>query len=314
VNKYTFTLASVAVSCLLILCTGCANPTNTKAGTSTSVSAVAGELANQSNVNLISGQDVQSIKAVDKTWVQNPLNYDVSQKVVMNLSVSVPILEYHEANFVPGDIATLKPGQLQQEIEWLHAHGFHTINFGQLYAAMYHGYTLPSQPILLTFDDGYESVYFKVFPLLKKYHYQATLFIIAGFTHDQPNRHKQFPALTVSELQEMQESGLVDIEDHTMYHRNLASLGTVDAKYEIVGSMRILQNIVHHPMVIFCYPDGGYTSETISLVKNAGYLLAVSQTGGYANLNNGPYTLDRISVLDFTTLNDFSGRLKSSLR
>ncbi|MCL6598606.1 MAG: hypothetical protein K6T81_07670, partial [Alicyclobacillus macrosporangiidus] len=38
---------------------------------------------------------------------------------------SVPILEYHEANHVPGDPATLKPGELEAQLKWLHDHGFH---------------------------------------------------------------------------------------------------------------------------------------------------------------------------------------------
>jgi peptidoglycan/xylan/chitin deacetylase (PgdA/CDA1 family) len=250
---------------------------------------------------------------VDKHWVQDPRNYYETQNVVINKAVSVPILEYHEAKYVPGDIATLKPGQFLSEIEWLHRHNFHTINFGQLYAAMYHGYKLPPRPIILTFDDGYESVYFNVYPLLKKYHDQAALFVIAGYTHEKPDRKKEFPNLTIPELREMQASGLVDVEDHTMTHPDLRTLSESKAQYEIHGSAQVLEKIVNHPMLFFCYPDGGYTQETISLVRKAGYLLAVTQNGGYANWRQGPWTLHRISVLDFTTLQDFAKKLSPSL-
>jgi len=227
--------------------------------------------------------------------------------------VPVPILEDHEAKYVPGDIATLKPGQFLSEVEWLHSHGFHTINFGQLYAAMYHGYQLPPRPVLLSFDDGYESVYFKVFPILKQYHDQATLFIVSGFTHDQPDRNKPFPTLTTSELQEMQQSGLVDIEDHTMTHHDLSTLSDAAAKQEVEGSAQILQQIVHHPMEFFCYPDGGYSERTVSFVQAAGYLLAVTQHQSYANPSQGPLLLHRLTILDTTTLQDFADKLQASL-
>jgi hypothetical protein len=140
----------------------------------------------------------QSNRTEGQTWTANPLNYRRTKNIVVNDHVRVPILEYDEAKYVPGNPATLKPGQLLAELQWLHRHGFHTINFGQLYAAMYYGYTLPKRPVLLTFDDGYESVYYQGFPLLKRFCDQATLFIVSGYTHEKPDRTKPFPTLIVS--------------------------------------------------------------------------------------------------------------------
>jgi peptidoglycan/xylan/chitin deacetylase (PgdA/CDA1 family) len=250
---------------------------------------------------------------VDQKWIADPKNYMKTSNPHVNKSLSVPILEYHEANYVPGDIATLKPGEFLSQLQWLHSHGFHTINFGQLYAAMYYGYQLPSRPVLLTFDDGYESIYFKVYPLLKKYHDEATLFIVSDFTHNAPDRTKKFPTLTKSELVEMQSSGLVDIESHTMDHRNLSTLPDSRAAWEISGSASFLKGIVNHKIAFFCYPDGGYTSKTVAIVKNANFLLAVTQNQGYANISQGPFTLNRISILDDTTLADFGRKLQPSL-
>ncbi len=200
---------------------------------------------------------------VDKNWVQDPRNYYETQNVVINKAVSVPILEYHEAKYVPGDIATLKPGQFLSEIEWLHNHNFHTINFGQMYAAMYHAYKLPSRPIILCFDDGYESAYFNVYPLLKKYHYQATLLVIAGYTHEKPNRNKEFPNLTIPELREMQASGLVDVEDHTMTHSDLRTLSQSKAQYEVQGRTGTRENCESPHTVLLLSGRGLYAGNNI---------------------------------------------------
>ncbi len=249
---------------------------------------------------------------LDKNWIEDPANYMKTTTIIINQSVLVPILEYHEANYVPGDLATLKPGQFLSEIQWLHAHDFHTINLGQLYGAIYHGYNLPPRSIVLSFDDGYESIYFRVFPILKEYHDQATLFIVSHFIHDKPNRTVKFPTLTTSELQEMQASGLVDVESHTIYHRNLDTLNDAQAQWEIKGSAIRLQELVHHPIDFFCYPDGRYTDKTISFVQAAGYLLAVSQHQGYANIKQGAFTLNRITILDTTSLHEFAKILSPS--
>ena len=250
----------------------------------------------------------------DPQWPADIKNYETTSSVVVNSQVSVPILEYHEANYFPGDLATLRPGQLDQEIQWLVSHGFHTINFGQLYDAFYHGYVLPPRPVLLTFDDGYESVYFKVFPLLKKYHLQATLFIVSGYTHVQPDRSKKFPTLTVSELQQMQASGLVDVEDHTVTHQDLSTLTLNQDQQEIVNSSQALSGWVHHPMMAICYPYGGYNARILAMAQSAGFLLGTTEHQGYANLSQGVMTLDRIAVLVDTSAGQFANLLTPSLQ
>ncbi|QQE77679.1 polysaccharide deacetylase family protein [Alicyclobacillus sp. SO9] len=250
----------------------------------------------------------------DPYWIADPKNYEVDAHKTVNEHVPVPILEYHEVNYWPGDAATLKPGQFKQEIKWLHQEGFHTINLGQLYGAMYFGYKLPKRPVVLNFDDGYESTYLKAFPILKNYGYQGTVFMVSGFVLNKPNRAVRFPKLTASELRIMQQSGLIDIESHTVHHTNLDTVSLTRAKAELTQSSRSLQRVVHHPMKFFCYPYGGYTKSELTTVKQAGYILAVTEHEGYANARQGAVTLDRIPVLDYTTMQQFKAKLQPSLR
>lgn len=248
-------------------------------------------------------------------WPSDPSQYEVTKTPVPNYQVSVPILEYHDASYVPGDIATLKPGQLAAEFQWLSDNHFHPINLGQLYAAFYYGYKLPSRPIVLSFDDGYESMYTKVYPLLQKYHFQATFFIVSGFTHRNPaHNNKTFPTLTVAEVQQLAKSKLVDLEDHTEHHLDLSKLTPQQQQQAIDGARQILEPLVGHPMMYFCYPDGGYTPATIQILKNSGFLLATTQHQGYANLSQGPLTLHRITILDSTTLPEYAAKLSPSLK
>lgn len=266
------------------------------------------------SVAVSNSQSKTSAQPLDTNWPSNPVQYEVTKTPVPNYQISVPILEYHDTAYVPGDIATLKPGQLAAEFQWLSDNHFHPINLGQLYAAFYYGYKLPSRPIVLSFDDGYQSMYTKVYPLLKQYHFHATFFVVSGFTHKNPAKNnKTFPTLTVAQVQQLAKSNLVDIEDHTEHHLNLAKLTPAQQQQAINGDKSFLQPLVHHPIRYFCYPDGGYTNATIQILKNSGFLLATTQHQGYAQLSQGPFALHRITILDTTTIQEYASKLSPSL-
>jgi peptidoglycan/xylan/chitin deacetylase (PgdA/CDA1 family) len=178
---------------------------------------------------------------------------------------------------------------------------------------MYYGYQLPSRPVLLTFDDGYESLYTDVYPALKKYGYQATAFVISGYVQDRPNRTVKYPTLTTSEIRELQASGVIDIESHTVHHMDLSKVSSKTADDELHQSAVKLEKLVGHPIKYFCYPSGRRTHRVVSLVKKNGYLLATIQGGGYASLSNGPLTLHRIPIYSNDTLVSFARKLAPSL-
>jgi poly-beta-1,6-N-acetyl-D-glucosamine N-deacetylase len=112
---------------------------------------------------------------------------------------------------------------LASHFDWLRAHGYHVISLEQMIDARTKGAPLPDKPVLLTFDDGLQSVYTKVFPLLKAYQYHAVVAVVGAWT-DLPADGKvdfgfrQFTRAdfaTWPELREMQASGLVEIASHT---------------------------------------------------------------------------------------------------
>ncbi|MGA8528073.1 MAG: poly-beta-1,6-N-acetyl-D-glucosamine N-deacetylase PgaB [Acidobacteriaceae bacterium] len=112
---------------------------------------------------------------------------------------------------------------LASHFDWLRAHGYHVISLQQLIDARTKGEQLPDKPVLLTFDDGLQSAYTKVFPLLKAYQYHAVMAVVgawtdlpAGGTVDYGFRlFTRADFATWPELREMQNSGLVEIASHT---------------------------------------------------------------------------------------------------
>src|SRR5579862_7828933 len=85
----------------------------------------------------------------------------------------IPVLMYHYVSTPPAnadptllDLVVL-PENFVQQMQYLKTNGFHTVTPDQVYVALTSHGNLPSNPVMLTFDDGYEDAYTHVFPTLK---------------------------------------------------------------------------------------------------------------------------------------------------
>ncbi len=100
--------------------------------------------------------------------------------------IKVPILLYHYISINPNKADVMRnglstpPDILDQQFSILKSHGFTTITFDELAAAFSGKATLPTKPIILTFDDGYVDFYFNAYPLLVKYQMKGIEFIPTG--------------------------------------------------------------------------------------------------------------------------------------
>lgn len=134
------------------------------------------------------------------------------------------ILCYHEIgdghDAISPDFA-VSQARLAEHLDWLVREGYHFVSLQQVLDARAGGKPLPAKPVLLTFDDGYRSVYELAWPLLKKHHAPAVLAIVGSWLESGdpvdvgdskvPRRH----FMTWAELREMHASGLIEIASHT---------------------------------------------------------------------------------------------------
>lgn len=196
----------------------------------------------------------------------------------------IPILMYHYVEHVAdrGDTIRISlntlPEILDKQIATLVAAHYDFINASEL-ADVLDGITPPPpKPIMLTFDDGYRDFYTDALPILKKYHVKSVVYVISGFI-DRPNN------LTEAQLQEIANSGLVEIGAHSVNHLALAGLNMKQAQAEISNSRIQLEKDLGKPVTTFAYPYGSFNIESIQLVKQAGYRTAVSTVPGH-DINN----------------------------
>lgn len=105
---------------------------------------------------------------------------------------------------------------LEQHLEWLKKNGYKIVSVQHIVDAAAGKGTLPDKAALLTFDDGYLSFYTRVFPLLKKHRYPATVALVGTWmdgnvTADEPGK----PLLNWEQVREMVKSGLVEVASHS---------------------------------------------------------------------------------------------------
>ncbi len=121
---------------------------------------------------------------------------------------------------------------LIQQFEWLRESGYHVVSLDAVLAARSGGTKLPDKALLLSFDDGYSSMYTRVFPLLKLYNYPAILSLVGEFMEDVKDvqtfcgdrRVPREQIVTWPQVREMVASGLVEVASHSYsLHKGITS-------------------------------------------------------------------------------------------
>jgi peptidoglycan/xylan/chitin deacetylase (PgdA/CDA1 family) len=221
----------------------------------------------------------------------------------------VPILIYHHVKWLkPSDNAierglTISPVQLKTELDYLARNGYHPVSAARVVDYLRSGLSLPSKPVVLTFDDGYRDVFQTTYPLLRRYHATATFFIVPGFL-DAPRY------VTWWQVEEMSASGM-DIEAHTMTHPDLTLVGSAQLWSEVSQSHLELERRLHRSVRIFAYPYGDYNPRVLAAVRRAGYLAAFTTHQGWWQERSNLLTLPRVYVDRDDTIPIFAGRLRA---
>jgi peptidoglycan/xylan/chitin deacetylase (PgdA/CDA1 family) len=132
--------------------------------------------------------------------------------------------------------------------------------------------------VVITVDDGHKSIYTDMLPLVKKYQIPVTLFIypsaISNATY----------AMTWSQLRELKETGLFDLQSHTYWHPNFKKdkARLKPAEYETSVVMQLkkskerLEKEFSARVNMLAWPFGIYDDDLIRKAKEAGYAATFS--------------------------------------
>jgi peptidoglycan/xylan/chitin deacetylase (PgdA/CDA1 family) len=200
---------------------------------------------------------------------------------------------YIRINPVAGDAIgadlSVPPMSFARQMMLLDEKHYNTITFDDLCSALLNGTSLPPNPIILTFDDGYEDFYTNAFPILQKLQMRATSFIItrkAGWDG----------YMSWDQMREIQQSGLVQFESHTVNHYELNAISLPNAQRELVDSKNTLEVELGTPVKYLSYPSGRFNSAVVDLAAAAGYEAAVTTEYGSLHSASDLLTLSRVRV------------------
>ncbi len=218
----------------------------------------------------------------------------------------IPVLCYHRVVEKPlsGRLAGLgvPVERFTSQLAALHRWGYTPITFEDLLAYLRGSRPLPSRPIILTFDDGYEDNYTLAFPLLQRYGMRAVIFAVVDL-----ERRWNFwdadgekaPLLSPGQIREMAAAG-IEFGSHTVSHPYLPELEGSLLRQELIASRQRLEDLIGKAVMSFAYPYGAYSSAVRAAVQEAGYAFAVANDAGIPFLKD-PWAIARVQVFPWTS-------------
>jgi len=220
----------------------------------------------------------------------------------MQSGQGVPVLLYHSVAYEKNNPVRIPAEKLDEELKYLKDNGYYTITMDDLYSYLTNNTPVPKKSVVLTFDDGYADNYTAMFPIMKKYGFRATIFVIIAYIDKSPNY------LTAAQLKEMQAYGM-DIGSHTVDHNKLIELPKDQQLQELIDSKAFLQTLLDKKINYIAYPYGSYNKDTVEYAKEAGYTMAFTTDASWSMKKNGILTLGRVYISGQFDMSVFKDRV-----
>jgi len=188
-------------------------------------------------------------------------------------AIKVPILVYHHIrqSLRLGSRAerrlTVTPEVFDGQMKYLQENGYHVITFATLVDYLEGASELSDQPVIISFDDGWEDQFVNALPKLEEYHYNATFFVVTNFV-DAPG------FLSWPQLRRIFAAGM-EIGSHTRSHPRLDKINNPGTLWDqIYTSKQVLESKLNAAVDEFAYPFGSYNATSALIVRLAGYRAA----------------------------------------
>lgn len=219
-------------------------------------------------------------------------------------AIRVPILMYHYIRINPdprdsmGFRLSVKPSDFAAQMDWLARNGYHPVTTLDVINYLSGARGLPSKPIVLTFDDGYDDFYTTAVPILRQHDFTAVAYVVSGFI-GQPRY------MNAAQVLSLQGAGF-EIGSHTVHHVDLTTQSADGLNSELMSSKQSLEQLLGRPVTAFCYPSGKFGRREANAVAAAGYQDATTTLGGSYRTMGGRYTWSRLRVSGGEYLSDFA--------
>jgi peptidoglycan/xylan/chitin deacetylase (PgdA/CDA1 family) len=240
----------------------------------------------------------------------------------MTSQIKVPILMYHalvEKRTTHLNRVHITVELFKQQMEWLAAKGYEVVTIDD----MLKNFAVKKNTqkyCVITFDDGYLSLYKYALPLLRQYKFAATLYLSTAAVGE--NDFKKLPSLNFKtlpandkplawdEIKEMSNNGWT-IESHSVSHADNSQLTAPQLIHEITESKKIIEWQLQKPVLHYAFPFGKYNTISLKLVKEAGYKTATTVHAGLCTSKNDLYRLPRLEINADDSLSSFIKKIET---
>jgi peptidoglycan/xylan/chitin deacetylase (PgdA/CDA1 family) len=235
----------------------------------------------------------------------------------------IPILMYHaltEGQEAGVHRVHIPVAAFEEQMNWLAQQGYRALTMSEAVESLEKGQSLPERSVVITFDDGYLSLYRHARPILAKHSFAATLFVttdpvgrpayheLPGFEYEgQPKADRP---LNWQELGELAEAGWA-IEAHSCSHPHLSRLNQETLRHEIAGCKKIIEEHINRPVRYYAYPFGDYSRQTLAIIQAEGYKAACTVHVGKAPVGCDTLRLPRIEINTADNLTTFIRKVET---
>jgi len=229
--------------------------------------------------------------------------------IVQVANVALPVVAFHGIEPSPEGRYETSTGAFEFFLSTLKTYGYQTITFADLMNYLDKGKPLPAKPIIITSDDGYQNTYIYALPILKKYGYKMTVFLITSYMGNDENtrRLNEFdfdaegvphrPMLIWPEVRAMSKYG-IEFQSHTWSHGIITNIPIEQAERELAQSKIDIEVNVGKPCFIVAWSHGIFNGEVLSLLPKTGYRGAAAYDGGINIISNiNLYEIKRIRIV-----------------
>jgi peptidoglycan/xylan/chitin deacetylase (PgdA/CDA1 family) len=235
------------------------------------------------------------------------------------ISHQVPILMYHDVASTPAAgfaFYTVSPDSFRAQMRFLAWAGYTAVSLDALAGSPLAQDLLPERPVVITFDDGFRSCIENAVPVLARYGFTATFFIVAGLVGDRSRWLREtlrddLPLADWRLLRRLVENGF-ECGAHSMSHPHLPSLSPDACRAELAESKRVLEERLGREVPHAAYPYGDFTPGVRAVAAEVGYRTACAVRGGFSGPDDDRFALRRIAVGGGESLVDFVWRLRTA--
>jgi peptidoglycan/xylan/chitin deacetylase (PgdA/CDA1 family) len=215
---------------------------------------------------------------------------------------ALPILSYHNVAIAPKDapfkLLYVNPDGFERQLWTLRRLGLRGVSTSEGIGRLSNGTSRGC--VVFTFDDGYADTLTMAAPLLKRYGFGATCYVVSGAVGTYNRWDAEFlrerkPLMSRDQLDQWLAAGM-EVGSHSLSHQRLHELPQDAARHEIAESRTALRNMLGVPIEHFAYPFGHFTADVVELVRHAGYSSAMTVLPGVARGSDDRLRLPRIFV------------------